>query len=517
MERWAEVQAVLDAALDSDPSGWAALLDQRCTDPELRRDVESLLRHHSRARRFLSSPPAGTAAAVLDEARASAGLEGTRIGAYRIVRQVGQGGTARVYLAERADGQFSQRVALKLLRPGHDSEIDRGRFRAERQILASLSHPNIARLLDGGITDDGLPFLVMELIEGEPIDRYCETRAPSLLDRLRMFLTVCEATRYAHRNLVVHRDLKPSNILVTGDGEVKLLDFGLAKLLEREQPTASTVTSRYWMTPAYAAPEQVRGDAATTLTDVYQLGVVLYELLTGALPFPERGTSYELAQAILEREPPSPSSVSDRGRMLRGDLDAIVLTALRKEPERRYASVDALREDVERYLAGLPVQARQGNATYRAGRYARRHRFAVAAAAAFVLVLVAYAITLSVHAQRVRATLARVEEEKAKAEVSAKFLTGLFSPAGAGFGPRDTLSARQLIARGERDVDELGGEPLAQAQLLTVLGSILRTMREHQRADSLLTRALELRRSALGAHHVDVAETAFQLAMVARQ
>ena len=517
MERWAEVEAILDAALDSDPSGWPALLDQRCTDPELRRDVESLLRHHSRARRFLSSPPVGTAAAVLDEARASASLEGMRIGAYRIVRQVGQGGTARVYLAERDDGQFRQRVALKLLRPGHDSEIDRGRFRAERQILASLSHPNIARLLDGGITDDGLPYLAMELIEGEPIDRYCETRALRVRDRLRMFLTVCEATRYAHRNLVVHRDLKPSNILVTADGQVKLLDFGLAKLLEREQPPASDVTSRHWMTPAYAAPEQVRGDAATTLTDVYQLGVVLYELLTGALPFPKRDSSYELAQTILDGEPPSPSSVKPGEKALRGDLDAIVLMALRKEPDKRYASVDALREDLERYLAGLPVHARQGNAAYRARRYARRHRFAVAAAAAFVFVLVGYAVTLSVHAQRVRATLARVEEEKAKAEVSARFLTGLFSPAGAGFGPRDTLSARQLIARGERNVEELGAEPLAQAQLLTVLGSILRTMREHQHADSLLTRALELRRSALGEHHADVAETAFQLAMVARQ
>src|SRR5688500_3237580 len=230
MERWAEVQAVLDAALDSDPSGWAALLDQRCTDPELRRDVESLLRHHSRARRFLSSPPAGTAAAVLDEARASAGLEGTRIGAYRIVRQVGQGGTARVYLAERADGQFSQRVALKLLRPEHDSEIDRGRFRAERQILASLSHPNIARLLDGGITDDGRPYLVLEYVEGEPIDAYCRRRSLSARDRVRLFLQVARSVHYAHRNLVVHRDLKPTNVLVTADGQAKLLDFGIAKI-----------------------------------------------------------------------------------------------------------------------------------------------------------------------------------------------------------------------------------------------------------------------------------------------
>ena len=517
--RWREVEAVLDATLDSDPSSWPGILEQRCAgDADLRREVEALLGRYDHALRFLEAPPVAAAAAMVAETQAAVRTEGRRIGPYRIVRQLGQGGTARVYLAERDDGQFSQCVALKLLRPGHDSEIDQGRFRAERQILASLSHPNVARLLDGGMSDDGLPYLVLELVAGEPIDRYCETRALPVRKRLEMFMTVCEATQYAHRNLVVHRDLKPSNILVTSDGEVKLLDFGLAKLLERRpDDSASPLTSQHWMTPEYAAPEQVRSEATTTQTDVYQLGVVLYELLTGALPFGRREhSSYDLAQAILEREPPHPSSVGAQGRSLRGDLDAIVLTALRKEPERRYASAESLREDIQRHLTGMPVLARHGSAMYRAGRIVRRHRWVVAAAAMLLVLLTGYAVTLTVHARRMRASLARVEQEKTKAEGSTQFLVGLFSENVPGFGPRDTLTAQQLLARGEYQADALRDQPLAHAQLLTVLGTIHYNMSVFDRAQTMLERALTLRRAALGEDHIDVAESMYQLAALAR-
>jgi tetratricopeptide (TPR) repeat protein/tRNA A-37 threonylcarbamoyl transferase component Bud32 len=520
--RWPEVEAVLDATLDSDPSNWPVILDQRCAgDADLRREVEALLGRYASAQRFLDSPPVATATALVAEAQAASRTEGKRIGAYRIVRQIGHGGTARVYLAERDDGQFTQRVALKLLRPGHDSEIDQGRFRAERQILASLSHPNIARLLDGGMSDDGLPYLVMELIDGEPIDRYCDAHALPLRKRLEMFMTVCEATQYAHRNLVVHRDLKPSNVLVTAEGQVKLLDFGLAKLLERRPEDLASVplTSQHWMTPEYAAPEQVRGEPATTLTDVYQLGVVLYELLTGTLPFGRREhSSYDLAHAILEREAPQPSSVSAHGggSALRGDLDAIVLNALRKEPEQRYASVEALREDIQRHLTGMPVRARHGNALYRALKIVRRHRWSVAAAVTLLLLLTGYAVTLTMHARRMRATLARVEQEKVKAEGSTRFLLGLFSENVPGFGPRDTLTAQQLLARGERQADALRDQPLAHAQLLTVLGTIHYNMSVFDRAQTLLERALTLRRSALGEEHVDVAESMYRLGVLAR-
>jgi tetratricopeptide (TPR) repeat protein/tRNA A-37 threonylcarbamoyl transferase component Bud32 len=515
--RWREVERVLDLALDSEPARWPALLDEHCADdPALRREVEKLLRHHGEARTFLTSPPAASAASLLAAARGATRLEGMRVGAYRIVRQIGEGGSARVFLAERDDGEFNQQVALKLLRPGYDTDVDQGRFRAERQILASLSHPNIARLLDGGVFDDGLPYLVMELVEGEPIDRYCDAHGLLVAERLKMFLTACEATRYAHRNLVVHRDLKPSNILITSDGQLKLVDFGLAKLLERatDGGARSKATTQHWMTPEYAAPEQLRGEPTTTLTDVYQLGVVLYELLTGSLPFGKRSGSPDLAHEILDRDAPAPSAIATTGH-LRGDVDAIVLKALRKEPEQRYASVEALASDIERHLAGMPVSARQGNAVYLARRFMRRHRLAVTAATAIGLLLAAYAVTLTVYTGRVRGTLARVEQEKAKAEVSARFLTELFSPIGAGFGPRDTLSARQLIARGQREVEELGNQPIAQAQLLSVLGSILHTMREYDRAESLLARALALRRTNLEWNDPDVAESMYQLGMLA--
>ena len=518
-ERWREIEAVLDATLDSDPSRWPAILDERCAhDPSLRREVEALLGRYQDARRFLDAPPAAAAAALVAETQARTSAEGTRVGPYRIVRLIGQGGTARVYLAERDDGHFRQRVALKLLRPEHDSEIDQGRFRAERQILATLSHPHIARLLDGGMSDDGQPYLVMELIEGEPINRYCETHALPLSERLEMFLTVCEATQYAHRNLVVHRDLKPSNILVTADGQVKLLDFGLAKLLEPGAGTRVSHTTQRWMTPEYAAPEQVRNEPVTTLTDVYQLGVVLYELITGVLPFGRRQRSpYDLAQAILMSDPPRPSTVGPRrSKAMRGDLDAIVLRAMRKEPEQRYASAQALREDIERLLAGMPVRARQGTAVYRAVTFVRRHRWSVAAAAALVVLLAGYVVTLTVSARRMAATLARVEQEKTKAQGATQFLVGLFSPRTPGLGPRDTLTAEMLLARGERHVEELRDQPLAQAQLLSVLGTIHRNMRAYDRATVQLERALALRRASLGEEHADVAESMVQLGRALR-
>jgi serine/threonine protein kinase len=515
--RWRDVERVLDLTLDSDPALWKTILEEHCSgDPALRQEVERLLGRYERAKRFLDSPPAAAAQALIKEARSAAyAREINRVGIYRLIREIGHGGMSLVFFAERDDGHFTQQVALKLLRPGHDSEIDQGRFSAERQILASLNHPNIARLLDGGVTDDGLPYLVMELVDGQPIDRYCETKSLSLRQRLEMFRTVTEATQYAHRNLVVHRDLKSSNILVTTDGQVKLLDFGLAKLLEPSGVGAEvTLTTQRWMTPEYAAPEQVRGEPASTLTDVYQLGVVLFELLTGSLPFGRRDRSFDLAHAILDQEPPPPSSVAAAGSQLRGDLDAIVLRALRKEPEQRYASVEALREDVTRYLAALPVLARQGNASYRALRFIRRHRVGVAASGILVALLSAYAVTLTMHARRVRATLARVEQEKAKAEGSTQFLLGLFRPNG-GFGPRDTLSADQLLVRAERQAHAFRDRPLAYAQVLGVLGSINHNMLFFDRADSLLEQSLALRRANLGEDDLEVAESLSRLAALA--
>lgn len=389
-DRWRQVERILDVALAVEPSQWSEVLDACCSnDAELRRDVEGLLGRIDGARDFLETPPAAIAVALMDESQPAEShslQDGRRIGAFRIEREIGRGGMSRVFLAERADGQYEQQVALKLLRPGFDSDVDVVRVRAERQILASLNHPNIARLLDGGVTDDGLPYLVLEHVNGEPIDRYCKTRGLSTRQRLDLFLSVADAVQYAHDHSVVHRDLKPSNIMVTADGTVKLLDFGLAKMLEEgiTSEAPPTVTRLRWMTPEYAAPEQVRGTRATARTDVYQLGAVLYELLSGQTPFGGRArTMHELETAALECEPEPLAGA------LRGDLNAIVLKALRKAPEDRYGSADDLAQDVRRYLDGHPVHARRQTLWYRTSRVVARRRFQFAAAAVVAAILAA--------------------------------------------------------------------------------------------------------------------------------
>ncbi|HTK48269.1 MAG TPA: protein kinase [Gemmatimonadaceae bacterium] len=402
MERSRQIDEVLDAALACEPADRAAVLDACCGDNiELRREVERYLDHLGAVEGFLAAPPAALAARYVAEAQEIAGGHryiGRRIGNYRLVRQIGRGGMSRVFLAERADGQFAQQVAIKLLRPGFDSDVDVERFRDERQILATLSHPHIARLHDGGVTHEGLPYLVLEYVEGEPIDVYCAARGLSARARLELLLHVADAVQYAHDRSIVHRDLKPSNILVSaGEGSVKLLDFGLARMLEAgvtgEAPP--TRTGHRWMTPEYAAPEQIRDSGMTPRTDVYQLGAVLYELLSGHTPFGDRiGTLYELELAALTEEP------TPLGGACRGDVDAIILKALSKRPEERYATAGELAADLRRHLAGHPVVARRRTPIYRARRFARRHRSQLVAAALGALVVGVSVTTLAAERRR---------------------------------------------------------------------------------------------------------------------
>lgn len=422
---------------------------------------------------------------------------GDQIGPYRLLSEVGRGGMAVVYRAARVVGGFEQGVALKLLRRGTDSDDILARFRQERQILAALDHPSIARLLDGGATADGQPFLAMELVEGERIDRYCEARALDVPARLRLMADVGKAVAHAHAKLVVHRDLKPANVLVTDGGRVKLLDFGVAKLLSAAPTTATPVTrtQQRFLTPEYASPEQIRGEAITTATDVYQLGLLLYELLAGRRPF-SGSSSAELERAICERAPDPPSTAGSRGdagpssdpatgaeaaserrrsrrrraRDLRGDLDNIVLMALRKEPQRRYSSVIALVEDLERYLAGHPVSARGAGWWYRGTKFARRHAWALASCAAALALLVVLTVVYTRGLERER-DLARRESEKAR--TVAGYLTGVLGTADPFSTRGRRLDARALLDEAARRVDaELTDQPEVRAATLARLGDL---------------------------------------------
>ncbi|HEX7880812.1 MAG TPA: serine/threonine-protein kinase [Candidatus Eisenbacteria bacterium] len=414
-DRWPRIDELFHRALMLPESERERFIDQAVDDEaDVVLEVRRLLQAHREAGTFFLDSPAS--AALADDDFTS--FAGRQIGAYRLVREIGRGGMGSVYLAERADRQFEKRLAIKLVKRGMDSDSVLRRFRAERQILASLDHPNIAGLLDGGTTDDGLPYFVMELVEGRPIDEYAETKGLSIEARLELFRQVCAAVSYAHQHLVIHRDLKPSNIHVTNDGTVKLLDFGIARILGSGEPDVpSTVTVLGLMTPEYASPEQIQGRPTTTLSDVYALGLVLYRLLTGAAPYRlESRSPEELARVIGGVEPMRPSTAGAGTRRLRGDLDNIVLKALRKDPVRRYASVDQFSEDIRRHLAGLPVIARPDTVRYRATKFVQRNQVAVIGAAVVFVTLVAGIIATSWQARRARQHERIARTEQARAE-----------------------------------------------------------------------------------------------------
>jgi serine/threonine protein kinase len=403
LDDWRRVREVFDEAVAQPVERRRSFVAESCRDePAIQDQVVALLASHEHAAAFLESP----AVSLLDDALpATAPVEGTDanvgrvVGPYSIESCIGHGGMGAVYLARRADRAFERRVAVKMIRRGMDSEVVVRRFEHERQILASLDHPHIARLYDGGTTSDGMPYFVMEYVEGEPITDYCNRHRLGMRARLAMFRTVCAAVQYAHQNLVIHRDLKPANILVGADGEPRLLDFGIAKLLagvDLSEPAGATLLSA--LTPDYASPEQVRGRTVTTATDVYSLGVVLYELLAGRRPFAARAGSLEdIVRSVCDTDPALPSvasrasgdaSTSGSARELRGDVDTIVMRALRKEPERRYASAQELSDDIGRYLEGKPVAARGDALTYRTAKFATRHWAAMLVAGVFLASLV---------------------------------------------------------------------------------------------------------------------------------
>ena len=421
MDRWKQAEDLFLQAVDLPPAERARFLDSACaTDHALRDEVASLIEADARNGEAITAAIEGEAQALFTPQVAA----GTRIGAYRVISEIGRGGMGTVFLAVRADDQFQKQVAIKVIRPGMDTEDLLSRFRHERQILANLDHPYISRLLDGGSTPDGRPFLVMEYVQGEPLDIHCEKSGLDLRERCRLFLKVCEAVSCAHRNLVVHRDLKPGNILVGEDGVPKLLDFGVAKLLSPQfgNERTMTMTSMRIVTPDYGSPEQIHGDRITTAADVYSLGAILYELLCGVRPHRFTGVGMrEVERVICEVQPQRPSDTSSRWRSeLRGDLDAIISKALRKEPEMRYASVEQFAADLQRYLDGYPVMARQGDVAYRARKFLRRNRAAIAAGVLLVAALIGGATAAAIQARRAEAERQRAVASQALAEASQK-------------------------------------------------------------------------------------------------
>ena len=509
--RWVRIEYLFYAALELE-EGRTAFLDEACAgDSDLRKEVESLLHSSGQTMGFLQQPVLQAAQQVTAEES----LSGKRIGAYQLLRLIGEGGMGKVYLAARADDLYQKQVAIKTVQGGlGQNRAMLLRFRSERQILANLDHPNIARLLDGGITEDGLPYLVMEYVNGVRVDDYCRVKRLGTKQRLELFYTVCTAVEYAHKNLVVHRDIKPANILVTAEGVPKLLDFGIAKLLDPEGGNlAPTLTSERMMTPEYASPEQVRGDQVTTSTDVYAFGVLLYELLAGKRPFKLDTTSpFEMARIICEQDPEPPSVVSaanvelappDAARTLSGDLDNVVLMAMRKEPARRYVSVAALADDVKSYLTGYPVHARTDTWKYRSGKFVRRHKAAVAATVIVSLALVGFSIGMGLLAKR-------ATRERLTAQRESQFLEGIFEAATPDQARGRQITARELLDQGAKRVDrELAGDPGLQGTMLENIGRAYISLGLYDQAEPLLERAYALRKRSLGEDNADVAGTLF--------
>ena len=523
-ERWRRIEDLFQSALDCQADRRAAFLDSACSgDSSLRQEIESLLSSYEKG--SFTEKPAFAEGIKLLEALDEPSLAGQNIGPYRVIRKLGQGGMGAVHLAARADESFQKQVAIKLIKRGQDTDDVIRRFRAERQILANLDHANITRLLDGGTTEDGLPYFVMEYIQGEPILEYCDSHKLDTTQRLKLFQNVCSAVHFAHQNLVIHRDIKSGNILVTGEGVPRLLDFGIAKLLAADPFAAEpTMTAARRMTPQSASPEQVRGENITTASDVYSLGVLLYQLLTGHSPYRLAGkSSNEIERAICQEDPLKPSAIIDRieesgsaaaitpqsvsetregtpdklRRRLRGDLDNIVLMALRKEPQRRYASVLQFSEDIRRQLEGLPVLARGDTPGYRATKFVGRHKTGVAAAVMIFLSLAAGIVATLRQARVARAQRDRAQVEKAKADRINAFLQDMLSyssPAYVSPNPRkdpDVKVSEVVEEAARRAESELSDQPEVLAEMQRTIGAVYYAQGRYDKAEQILRAALE--------------------------
>ncbi len=515
-ERWAQIEDLLDQALDLAEADRVAFVTKASEgDPELKAEVLDLLRACADAADLLGEPPPLVAREVLENPpQPKDELEaGAEVGSYCVVRLLGRGGMGAVYLAKRADGFYEKQVALKVIKRAGASEEALLRFEAERGILARLEHPGIVSILDGGLTPDAMPFVVMELVLGDPIDLYCDRLKLPLRRRLELFRAVCDAVQYAHRNLVVHRDLKPSNVLVTPEGEVRLLDFGIATVLEDASSTdPNKLEASPRLTPEYAAPEQVLGKPTTVATDVYALGVVLYELLTGERPYEVSERSLLGIEEVVCRTVPTTPSLSvsasatigepTRGAdlrattpralsaALRGDLDAIILKALEKDPDQRYGSVTELSEDLRRHVEGRPVRARPATRWYRTSKFVRRYRGQVAAVVTAISVLGAGVITTTALWRTTERERGLREQEAQRAGLAESMLLSTFAELGEGNRGSVPIPPAEFVAVARSNLNRLTASPRLGAGLRSKLGSISLNLSEFGAADTLFVEAL---------------------------
>jgi serine/threonine protein kinase len=566
-EEYSRVKQLFFAVQEMESENRPAFLAENCDgDEELQNAVLALLASSAKVEGFIERAAYEVLSETLVADVPVVSIAGKRIGAYRVLREINHGGMGTVYLANRDDNTYQKQVAIKIVRGGFDSTEVRRRFYEERKILARLDHPNITKLLDGGTTDDGLPYYVMDYVEGVALNQYCEQNSLSINERLGLFRKVCAAVQYAHRNLVIHRDLKPSNILVTADGTPQLLDFGIAKVFQDEENAAATRTNLPVMTPEYASPEQITGKVITTATDIYSLGIILHELLTGSRPFHFKSNSLEeIIHFVCETEPTKPSQSIANGRsrsagsktdvardgkdqgsktkdqkttppspirnpqLLKGDLDNIVLKALRKEPERRYATVEQFAEDIRRHQVGLPVIARADTFLYRSSKFIKRNRIGVTVTAGVFVLLIIGAIAI-VRQTRIAEREARVAaeqrnravREQAKAERINKFFQEMLAFANPNWyapgynKPRDLTIIQALDEAARKIENDLNEEPEVKAEILMTIGDTYASLERFEQSERALESAVKLRREVYGEDNVKVADAFYLLANTKR-
>lgn len=533
--RWKKIQEIFGQAVNLDAAEREEYIANECDDKKMREEVYSLLKAHEQES-VLDTPIDSIRERVLSYT-SNSNLIGEVIGKYKILSQIGTGGMGTVYLAKRADGEYEQKVALKLLKGNITSEEQQTRFRLERQILASLQHENIARLFDGGVTSSGQPWFVMEYIEGLSITDHCDNKRLNIRERIELFLKVCGAVRYAHQKLIVHRDLKPSNILVTPEGQVKLVDFGIARMLNDEQTSDRTNTNESIimpLTPAYASPEQVRMEAISTSSDQYQLGVILYELLTGFRPYKIEGCSLsEVEEIVCLNDPVQPSALLNKenrrqeadtvlkcratdakqyAKELRGDLDFILLKALRKKPENRYQSAEQMADDLKRFLNQELVIAHPASKWYKAVKFLKRHTIESAAAGITVAFVVIYLFTLTWHSAQTQAALEQAKVEAEKSEQVVAFLVRMFESGDPYENYGDSLRASELLEKGEENAEKLQNQPEVQAHIYDVIGRVYQSLGEFEQAATVLGKSVELRKENSLVNSITLADSYYHLA-----